>query len=111
MEAKADRDLLTRALSNIIKNAYDAVGDSGWIEIRSFYRDNIWVVEVTDNGNGIEPRHLKKVFEPFFTTRSKGTGLGLAFTAQVIEVHGGGITAENREGGGSIFRVKLPVEA
>ena len=110
MEAKADRDLLTRALSNIIKNAYDAVGDSGWIEIRSFCRDNIWVVEVTDNGNGIEPHHLKKVFEPFFTTRSRGTGLGLAFTAQVIEVHGGGITAENREGGGSIFRVKLPVK-
>jgi len=110
MEAKADRDLLTRALSNIIKNAYDAVGNSGWIEIRSFYRDNIWVVEVTDNGNGIEPRHLKKVFEPFFTTRSKGTGLGLAFTAQVVKVHGGGITAENREGGGSIFRVKLPVK-
>lgn len=110
MEAKSDRDLLTRALSNIIKNAYDAVGDSGWIEIRSFYRDNIWVVEVIDNGNGIEPRHLKKVFEPFFTTRSKGTGLGLAFTAQVVKVHGGDITAENREGGGSIFRVKLPVE-
>jgi signal transduction histidine kinase len=109
MEAKSDRDLLTRALSNIIKNAYDAVGDSGWIEIRSFYRDNIWVVEVIDNGNGIEPRHLKKVFEPFFTTRSKGTGLGLAFTAQVVKVHGGDITAENREGGGSIFRVKLPV--
>ena len=110
MDAKADRDLLTRALSNIIKNAYDAVGDSGWIEIRSFCRDNIWVVEVIDNGNGIEPHHLKKVFEPFFTTRSKGTGLGLAFVAQVVKVHGGGITAENREGGGSIFRVKLPVK-
>jgi signal transduction histidine kinase len=110
MDAKADRDLLTRALSNIIKNSYDAVGDSGWIEIRSFWRDNIWVVEVIDNGNGIEPHHLKKVFEPFFTTRSKGTGLGLAFAAQVVKVHGGDITAENREGGGSIFRVKLPVK-
>ena len=110
MDATADRDLLTRALSNIIKNAYDAIGDSGWIEIRSFYRDNIWVVEVIDNGNGIEPYYLKKVFEPFFTTRSRGTGLGLAFTAQVIEVHGGDITAENREGGGSIFRVKLPIK-
>jgi signal transduction histidine kinase len=110
MDAKADRDLLTRALSNIIKNAYDAVGDSGWIEIRSFCRDNIWVVEVIDNGNGIEPYHLKKIFEPFFTTRSKGTGLGLAFAAQVVKMHGGDITAENREGGGSIFRVKLPVK-
>lgn len=110
MEAKADRDLLTRALSNIIKNAYDAVGDSGWIEIRSFCQDNIWVVEVNDNGNGIEPSHLKKVFEPFFTTRSRGTGLGLAFTAQVVKVHGGDITAENRERGGSTFRVKLPVK-
>lgn len=111
MDAKADRDLLTRALSNIIKNASDAVGDSGWIEIRSFYRDNIWVVEVTDNGSGIEPHHLKKVFEPFFTTRSKGTGLGLAFTAQVVKVHGGTITVKNRHEGGARFTVELPVEA
>lgn len=105
----ADMDLLSRAIGNIIKNAHEANGGNGTVLIRSQNFDDKWIVEVCDQGDGIVPENLKKIFEPFFTTRSKGSGLGLAFTAQVIASHGGTISARNREHGGAVFRVELPI--
>lgn len=107
--ADADKDLLTRGLSNIIKNACEASNKNGRVCIDASVQDDIWMVEVNDRGEGIDPKHISKIFDPFFTTRSKGTGLGLAFASQVVKSHGGIVMAENREQGGALFRVELPI--
>jgi signal transduction histidine kinase len=104
-----DKDLLTRGLSNIIKNACEANNENGRVCIDVSVHDDIWTVEVNDQGEGIDPKNIYKIFEPFFTTRSKGTGLGLAFAYQVVKSHGGIVMAENREQGGALFRVELPI--
>jgi signal transduction histidine kinase len=66
------------------------------------------VVEVRDNGPGIAPTDLPRLFEPFYTTKAAGTGLGLAISATIAREHGGELTAENRPGGGAVFRLILP---
>jgi signal transduction histidine kinase len=103
----ADPDLLTRAIGNIIKNACEANGDNGAVSIIGSCRDNTWIVEIEDEGEGIPHENIQEIFEPFFTTRSKGTGLGLTFASHVIKAHGGTIKAENRKKGGALFRVEL----
>jgi signal transduction histidine kinase len=108
--ADVDKDLLTRGLSNIIKNACEANNENGRVCIDASVQDDIWTVEVNDQGEGIDPKNISKIFEPFFTTRSKGTGLGLAFASQVVKSHGGIVMAENREQGGARFRVELPIK-
>jgi signal transduction histidine kinase len=109
LHASADPDLLTRALVNVIKNGLEANEGKGVVRITATSTDNLWGVDVEDQGDGIASENMDKIFEPFFTTRAKGTGLGLAFSLQVIQTHGGTITAGNREAGGAVFRVELPV--
>lgn len=104
-----DHDLITRGISNIIKNGCDAAGKEGTVNVRAFKREGQWVVEVADNGKGIDPVHLSRIFDPFFTTRSTGTGLGLAFASHVVGAHGGEIIAENMDEGGALFRVEIPL--
>jgi len=111
-----DPDLLIRAIDNIIKNAFEANEEKGVqdspaksvVRVRAFSQDNKWIAEIEDQGHGIDPEHIQKIFEPFFTTRSKGTGLGLAFASQVIAEHSGIVSAQNKEGGGALFRVEIP---
>jgi signal transduction histidine kinase len=104
----ADTDLLSRAISNIVKNACEANNGRGIIDIRVDDRDDCWILEVRDEGDGVHPEDIDRIFEPFYTTRSKGTGLGLAFARQVIRAHGGHITVENIEAGGALFTVSIP---
>jgi len=105
----ADPDLLIRAIGNILKNAYEANDHKGKIVVTAYRNAMKWVLEIVDQGSGIDPEHLDKLFEPFFTTRSKGTGLGLAFVSQVIKAHEGRVTAENHEKKGALMRVELPL--
>ncbi|MCP4110045.1 MAG: HAMP domain-containing protein [Desulfobacteraceae bacterium] len=110
----ADPDLLIRAINNILKNAFEANEQKGVIFVTASCQDSQelcswWVVEVEDQGTGIDPEVIDRLFEPFFTTRSKGTGLGLAFASQVISAHRGSIIAENMSNG-AMFRVKLPID-
>jgi signal transduction histidine kinase len=109
-EVLADPDLLTRALGNIVKNAYEANEGIGLLSIRARLEDRDWVLEVSDDGPGIPQENLEQVFEPFFTTKSKGTGLGLAFSKQILIAHQGMITARNRERGGVTFEIRIPIE-
>lgn len=108
-DTHADPDLLTRAFGNIIRNACEANEDRGLVRVAASCKENTWVAVVEDEGGGINPGNVDRVFEPFFTTRSKGSGLGLAFVSQVIQSHGGTITAENRKEGGARFRVALKI--
>lgn len=106
---EADPDLLNRAIDNILKNAYEANDGQGAITVSAGLKENNWVVEIIDQGNGIEIKNMEKLFEPFFTTRSKGTGLGLAFAQQVVKSHNGLISARNMEKGGALFQITIPV--
>ncbi len=109
----ADPDLLIRAINNILKNAFEANEQKGVVYVTAS-RDSQeacswWVVEIEDQGAGIDPEVIDRLFEPFFTTRSKGTGLGLAFASEVISAHSGSISAENASKGAK-FRVKLMID-
>ncbi|MCK4534064.1 MAG: HAMP domain-containing protein [Syntrophobacterales bacterium] len=106
----ADPDLIIRVFDNILKNAFEANGDRGAINVSVSREGEMLYIDVEDQGGGIEPENMEKIFEPFFTTRSKGSGLGLAYAVQVLRTHGGAITAQNKGKGGALFRVTLPVE-
>ena len=106
----ADPDLLIRLFDNLLKNASEANDYAGGtIFILLFRQRELVCIDVADEGSGIETEHIENIFDPFFTTRSKGTGLGLAYVNQVVRMHGGSVTAKNREEGGALFRVSLPV--
>ncbi|MFH0731107.1 MAG: HAMP domain-containing sensor histidine kinase [Pseudomonadota bacterium] len=108
----ADRDLLIRGLNNIIKNACEACHYEGQVCITSTSENGTWHVVVEDDGEGLPEGEPDKLFDPFFTTRSKGTGLGLAFAAQAVKAHGGRISASNRaETRGAQFEVRIPLNS
>ncbi len=119
---------LQQALAAIIQNAQDAVsGGTGRVRIilhdvpldpqqaarlSSAVRPGRYVCfEVSDNGCGIAPEAIGRIYEPFYTTKGLGRGLGLAAAAGVVRAHGGGIAVESRVGVGSVFRIYLPVVA
>jgi signal transduction histidine kinase len=106
-------DALSRAFANLILNAAEAVDvgqGSITVELRALPERSAVEVCVLDNGPGISPEHLERVWEPDFSTKKHGTGLGLALVRQTAVAHGGAAWAMNREGGGAEFRVVLPVE-
>ncbi len=104
---EGDPDLLTRAVDNILKNAFEANGEKGRIAVTLDRSGDRVSVEVKDNGGGISADAREKLYEPFFTTRSRGTGLGLAYVLQVVEAHGGHMKEGNHPEGGAVFRIEL----
>ncbi len=104
-----DPDLLGQALRNILSNCREAMGETGGeIRIRTSRTPDEAVLTVEDTGPGFDPGTLSKLFDPYFTTREEGTGLGMAITRRIAVEHGGRISAENREEGGARFTLKLP---
>ncbi len=100
-----------RAIVNLVFNALDAAGNGGHIRIRREARrrdDRLIRVVVEDDGPGIAPDLLHRIFNPFFTTKDNGTGLGLAIVHRIAESNGGSVTAGNRQGGGAAFVLSLP---
>jgi PAS domain S-box-containing protein len=104
-----DPDRIREALLNIITNASQAT-DHGTITVRTRQEDNNAVIELLDNGCGIKPEDLKNIFNPFFTTKPQGTGLGLAVTHKIIQEHGGKVRVESVWGSGTAFKIYLPLE-
>ena len=93
---------------NLITNAIQAMNDSGEIRIQSHGDENNITIKVSDNGSGISKETLPKIFEPLFTTKQTGTGLGLVSCKTIIEQHGGTISVESVEGMGTTFTIILP---
>jgi signal transduction histidine kinase len=109
---QADRRLLERAVVNLVENALQAVGESGRITVRLRRADlSRLQVEVEDTGPGIEPEIRDRVFEPFFSTKTSGSGLGLALVKRIAEDHGGGVALEQAPGGGTRAVLWLPLTA
>lgn len=108
-----DRAQLLQVLLNLIKNAKEAMPEGGRLVVRigrETSPDGRWRVtmNVDDSGPGICLTAMERLFDFFYTTRAEGTGLGLAISRQIVEGHGGEITADNLDGGGARFGVKLP---
>lgn len=110
MVVLGDMDALVTALQNLINNAIDSVGKKARIEVtvNKISNDRVDVV-VSDQGPGIEAEKLEKIFEPFYTSRAKGTGLGLAVVRAIAEAHNGEVWVKSIVGYGSQFGLRLPL--
>lgn len=107
-QVMADNDQIRQVLHNIIGNAVDAMSEGGEIRIITYQdTDNTVIIEVSDTGYGMSEEILQKIFTPYFTTKEKGTGLGMSIVAQIIEEHGGEIAIESKEGVGTKVIIKL----
>lgn len=104
----ADEHQLRQALLNLLRNAGEAMGSGGRLRVEGRSDGSAVELTIADTGQGIAPEHLAKVFDPFFSTKEGGTGLGLALTQQIIVEHGGSIVVDSRLGGGTTFTVRLP---
>jgi signal transduction histidine kinase len=99
---RADERMMRLALLNLMRNAAEAAPEG-----RVFVRAREATIEVRDTGKGIPTADLQKIFIPFFTTKAKGHGIGLALTHRIITQHGGTLTATNSPEGGALFTIRL----
>lgn len=113
-QVAADKVLIEQVIINLIRNAIDAMGDhqceTRRLTIRSIVnKQDFLEVSIEDTGPGLSYDVLTKIFQPFYTTKSTGMGMGLSLSQSIIEAHGGKIWAANNEGNGAIFRFTLPL--
>jgi signal transduction histidine kinase len=103
------RDQLIQVFLNLVLNAIDATDKGGHIELRATRHDGMVHVEISDDGPGIPPGQAARLFQPYFTTKNHGTGLGLFVTRKLVAEHGGTVDFFSRPGEGTVFRVELPL--
>lgn len=108
-EAWVSRNEMAQVFLNIILNALQSMGDAGGV-LRVSIRDSgeMWTVEISDTGKGIHPNHLPRIFNPFYSTKPTGTGLGLSVAHEIMVLHGGTIRAESEEGKGANLILQIP---
>lgn len=106
--AKADGEWLEQVLINVIKNAIDALEhrENAKIAIRAYQLNQRSTISVADNGGGMEKEILDKIFIPFFTTKKKGTGIGLSLSRQIIKLHRGNLSVSSEVGRGTIVKLE-----
>ncbi len=102
------KDEIKQVLINIIKNAIEAIDNDGLLSIDAFSEDQDIIVKITDNGPGMTKQQLSKIGTPFYSTKDKGTGVGLTICFQIIEQLKGSIEVESAVGKGTSFIIKLP---
>jgi two-component system, sporulation sensor kinase E len=106
-----DRDQMKQAFYNIIKNSFEAMKRRGILRIRSDVDDMHVRVSFTDNGGGMSTDALSRVFEPYYTTKASGSGLGLLIVRRIVREHGGELAIESTEGKGMTLTIRLPLAA
>jgi len=115
---QGDAEMLKQVFLNVILNAFQAMPGGGVLKIETRMNEaaenrpglSAHVdIRFSDTGIGIPAEHLAKIFDPFFSTREKGSGLGLAIVHSIIDMHGGSIDVESREGGGTLVSIMLPI--
>lgn len=106
-----DAELLERVFYNLLLNAAQASPSGGAVTVKTRAADGAVEIGVIDRGAGIRPDQIDNIFNPFFTTKPDGVGLGLAIVAKIVDEHGGKIAVESESGKGSVFRVLLPMKA
>lgn len=105
------REALVGAVLNLVTNALQAAGQNAIVDVESRLDGQMAEIRVTDNGPGVPAALRPRIFEPFFTSRPDGTGLGLAVVRSVAEAHGGDVRLDSRDGGGACFVLRLPLAA
>jgi signal transduction histidine kinase len=108
-EVQADADQLTQAFINLVINALQAASKGGHVVVRTAAHENDVTVEFADDGYGIATENQERIFEPYFTTKAAGSGLGLWITQQIVHAHGGTLRVESVSGKGATFILTLPV--
>jgi signal transduction histidine kinase len=108
---RGDEGQLRAVFLNLLRNSREAMPSGGAVTARTRRVDGAVEVEVGDTGGGIPPGDLSRIFEPFYSTKERGTGLGLAFAHQVVKEHGGTIRCESALGTGTTFTIRLPADA
>src|SRR6201993_757161 len=103
-----DRDQMKQAFYNVIKNSVEAMHRHGTLRIRTDVDDTHVIIRFVDTGGGMSAEHLSRVFEPYFTTKSSGTGLGLLIVRRIVREHGGELYIESSEGKGLTLTIRLP---
>jgi two-component system, sporulation sensor kinase E len=103
-----DRDQMKQAFYNVIKNSFEAMKARGILRIRTDMDESHVIVRFTDTGGGMSAENLGRVFEPYFTTKSNGTGLGLLIVRRIVREHGGELSIESTEGKGVSITIRLP---
>ena len=111
---RGDRVQLQQVVLNLVLNALDAMQEAGpddrRLVIETEQEEDVVAVTVRDSGSGIEEKNADRIFDPLFTTKGEGLGMGLAIARTIVEAHGGRLTGANQEEGGATFRFTLPVE-
>lgn len=109
---ECDPDQIEQVLLNLIVNAIEAMRDrGGQVEIRPYVSNQHLIVEISDQGPGVAPDQIDRLFSPFFTTKKGGSGLGLPIAQQIISAHGGEITVSANSQQGAVFSIMLPINA
>ena len=111
MTADVDADQMTQVMMNLVMNAIQVLPEGGNIEVRLKQVGHQAVIEVMDDGEGISAEHQAQIFEPFFTKRAGGVGLGLAVVRQIVQAHGGEISYQTSQMNGAQFTIVLPIKA
>jgi signal transduction histidine kinase len=102
-----DTELMEGVITNLLMNASQASPPGGVITVKTRWVDDTVEIAVIDRGSGIDPKNIESIFNPFFTTKAEGVGLGLAICSKIVNEHGGHIEVESTPGEGSVFRVLL----
>ncbi len=106
---KADKNLIEQVVINLIKNSIEAINTQikREISLEAFKESNNFIIKVIDTGIGISLEESDKVFIPFYTSKEKGTGIGLSLSRQIMQLHNGSITFESKKGTKTEFILKL----
>ena len=105
---RVDRHLIWQLFQNLARNALEATPAGGVLELQTYTRGDLVFLDVIDNGQGMDERTKLKMFEPFFSTKPAGSGLGLPTVRKIVEAHHGQLTCESAVGRGTKFSISLP---
>ncbi|MFC1633475.1 PAS domain-containing sensor histidine kinase [Planctomycetota bacterium] len=108
---KIDPDMLKQVMLNLFINAQQAMTNDGELMIRTDRQKNDAVIQINDTGRGISPDQLPHIFDAYFSSRPRGSGLGLPTAKKIIEAHNGTITVDSEPGKGTSFTIRLPLQA
>jgi signal transduction histidine kinase len=104
-----DFDKLKQAIFNILRNAMESISNGGSIELSAEPKGKNWIsIKISDTGSGLTPEEIEKIFNPDYTTKDKGLGLGLTLAHEIIKGHGGDIQVRSQPGQGTTFEILLP---
>jgi signal transduction histidine kinase len=108
---KVDGDLIKQAILNVVLNGAQSMGNGGELHVTLREEGRSAAIEISDSGSGIPPDIREKIFDLYFTTRKNGSGIGLAMTYRIIQLHNGSIDVQSEQNIGSTFTLKLPLLA